>query len=133
MRFDDGDEGFVDVSAIRAAGIYLLLWKGEVVYVGQSRTVYQRVYQHIISRGKLRKVQTLNPKPKLKIGFAFDQVLVRACSISELDGLERKLIAKYKPKHNIQHNPTPIVPLNELILTLIGPPKPVEAGIRRRV
>lgn len=133
MGFDDEDVGFVDVSVIRAAGIYLLLWKGNVVYVGQSRTVYQRVYQHIISRGKLRKIQTLNPKPKLKVGFAFDQVLVRACSISELDGLERELIAKYKPKHNVQHNPAPIAPLDELLLTLIAPPKPVEAGFRRRV
>lgn len=133
--FQMEEDGFIDVSVVRLAGIYLLLYKGVVVYVGQSRQVYTRVYQHLMARGKLRKtVYTKNPKPKLKVGFAFDQVLVRACTISELDDMEKELIRKYRPKHNIQHNAPPPIPLDQLMISLtLATRPPSDPTFNRRV
>jgi|SRR5579871_1718639 len=128
----DGEDGFCDVSAMMRSGIYVLVRKGEVVYVGQSRQLYVRVYQHAMARGKLKARPGV--KPKLKVGFAFDEVHIRFCALGELDALEKALIEKYKPKHNVAHNPQPPMALSDLIKTLTPIPaqRPAAIGFRRR-
>lgn len=92
-------EGFVDASVVLGAGVYALVRRGVVIYVGKSRSVYQRVYAH---RTTARRAARGNPIPTwLPIkGFVFDEVWVRPCHVDGLDALEREMINLYKPRFN---------------------------------
>ena len=78
-----GPFSFPDLSALSASGIYFLHHKGQVVYVGQARSLRQRIGQHI---GEGRK--------------AFDAVSVIACDVDRLDALERRYIRQLLPRYN---------------------------------
>jgi hypothetical protein len=39
----------IDVGSLSRPGVYVLLWRGEVVYVGQSNNVLVRIGQHAVS------------------------------------------------------------------------------------
>lgn len=64
--------------------VYLLLDKGEVVYVGMSRSHITRLYQH---RSRSEKI--------------FDSVAMIACSAEDVAKLERQLIAMLSPRYNV--------------------------------
>lgn len=92
-------EGWVDASAVLRAGVYALVKNGVVIYVGKSKTLYQRIYAHRhtarnASRGK--KIPDWLPTK----GFVFDQVFVRPCALEALDALEAEMIERYKPRYN---------------------------------
>ncbi len=91
------EDGFFDVSDILQSGIYALTWRGEVVYVGQAKRLFVRLYTHASSRYRLRKV-TMGKKT-IK-GSVFDGICVLPCSELELDRREREMIQKYRPKYN---------------------------------
>jgi hypothetical protein len=65
----------------RFSGVYVLIRKRKIVYVGRSIDVDSRIRAHM---------------SKIK----FDQALVKRCSIRQATKLEFKLIAKFIPPLN---------------------------------
>lgn len=100
------EEGFYDVSEIQECGVYMLLLKGLVVYVGQSRSMLARIYSHNAARAKRKPSTWQKVKP-----IPFDEIHVRPCPVDELDNLEQELIAKYNPRYNTHHRTTMRVPI----------------------
>ena len=111
-------EGFADVSAIRRSGVYILLSRGAVVYVGQSVKLYARIATHIVRRGKGKG------KPSRIPSIRFDQIWVCPCELEDLDIVEADLIERYKPEYNIKGKPK--LSLDELLQELypLAPPTP---------
>jgi excinuclease UvrABC nuclease subunit len=108
--------GFVDGTALIHCGVYILAWRGEVVYVGQSKKLSARINTHVYSRGKHRQ-QRLDGR--IVKGVVFDQVWFRACAAHELDDLELELIQRYKPRYNIKGKEPP-VPLSEFPIPVLS-------------
>lgn len=127
------EDGFVDVSAILRTGVYLVVHQGKVVYVGQARVMLGRLYKHRVAWGsKSKKRITALIPPK---GMLFDQVFVRPCLASEMDGLEQELIRKYKPKHNTRHNASVPPELTGLVARIVasrGGSVPTQPKVERR-
>jgi len=67
-----------------SAAVYFLFSKGEIVYIGASKQIYQRIYQH----KRAEKIQ-------------FDEVHFLPVLNSELRIVEGIMIERYKPKHNL--------------------------------
>lgn len=97
MRVD----GFEDVSLMLRPGVYLLLYRGAVVYVGKSKSMLGRIYAHknLWAEGRKKAAPAWLP---IK-GVLFDQILIRPCALEDLDALEQEMIARYKPRLNTQH------------------------------
>lgn len=85
-------EDFVDMSMLMrpVCGVYLLLLKGVVVYVGRSINVPARIAEHMTRMANTDR-------------FRFDQIMVRSCPRAELSTLEYKYISHHKPIHNRQN------------------------------
>lgn len=99
-------EGFVNVSAILAAGVYALVRDGVVVYVGQSKRMLTRVSAHKSNWGRKSVPAWLPPSCR---GILFDEVHVLPCRVEDLDVLEAAIIELYKPRYNIRvKSPTPV-------------------------
>jgi excinuclease UvrABC nuclease subunit len=125
-------EGFVDVSPLLKAGVYLLAAKGKVIYVGKSRAMIARIYTHrnlYISKRKGRQTpEWLSPVK----GIYFDEVLIRPCMLEALDALEREMIDRYKPRLNqmLKTQEKIVAPINlvigavSLTLNKASPPGP---------
>jgi len=96
--------GFQDASVVLRAGVYALVKAGEVIYVGQSRSVYQRVYAHRNVASRAAKGKTIPTWLPIK-GFVFDEVWVRACRVDELDKLEQQMIDRFRPRFNVGGKP----------------------------
>jgi hypothetical protein len=133
-------DGFVDISVILRCAVYALLKKGTVVYIGQSRTPYKRLNAHASFRGKSvpGKFVTQNfCYWSRRIGYQFDEVWVRPCVIDEVDAVEREMIRKYRPKHNVRHNegiPEELKAIvSEIISAMPRPPPRPALNIRRRI
>ena len=92
-------EGFTEVSDVLRAGVYALAKNGVVIYVGKSKSLYQRIYAH---RHTARRAAAGKPIPSwLPIkGFVFDQVFVLPCRLEDLDELEAQIVNRYKPRYN---------------------------------
>lgn len=73
-------KGFVPMLAIASPTVYVLSDGKDIVYVGQSKTPYQRIHQH-----KDKK---------------FDQVRFLACKLERMSYWEKVLIKRYKPRYN---------------------------------
>lgn len=89
-------DGFVNISEALKCGVYALVAKGEVVYVGQSKVMLTRIYSH---RNANRKSGNLPSWFPVK-GITFDEVHVQPCHPDRLNELENQLINRYKPKFN---------------------------------
>lgn len=88
----------IDLSCIVGAGVYLLLWKEEVVYVGKSEALWRRLYSHRQNwYRRMRGDPAATWAPK---GILFDGVLAIPCEKAKLDEVERRQIAIYNPKFN---------------------------------
>ena len=95
-------EGFQEVDrAAQPVGVYCLLLCGEVVYVGQSVSVYRRLAQHHGSAKRKKNYLNMPLGDLRTIHIEFDAVMVKWCSKDRLDLLEEELIRRYRPKHNI--------------------------------
>jgi hypothetical protein len=81
-------------------GVYLLLWKGEVLYVGKSLNIFHRIGQHV--NGMRRHKKGLRPsKGKEEVPLIeFDEIKVKWVSIERLNAEEMKLIQRYLPEYN---------------------------------
>lgn len=123
------EQGFFEISGAIASGVYALCWHGEVMYIGQSRTLMVRLAGYVSSRNKHRRVKL---GAKWIRGIVFNEVWIRPCPLSDLDELEEAMIRLYMPKYN-ERMKTPLA-LNDLIAVLVpSAPKPPSEPIRRRV
>ena len=91
--------GFTNVSDILRSGVYALLLKGTVVYVGKSKNLYSRIYTHRSLYNKKRRGAALPEWMPVK-AMKFDEVHIRPCHVDLLDKLEYEMINLYKPKYN---------------------------------
>ena len=85
-------QGF-DVSVlIKHKGLYVYVWErdGQILYVGQSRTLVSRLSTH----GVIDRAESLQPSDKID--------LYQCDSIEEMMDLEEDLILKFRPKYNKQ-------------------------------
>ena len=128
-------ESFTDVSAILGPGVYALVKRGVVIYVGKSRSVWQRLYAHRSTANRAARGKPIPTWLPLK-GFVFDEVWVRPCAFADLDRLEEEMINRYKPRFNESLKaagkviaPTQIR-IGAIQLTLNANPAPME-GLRR--
>src|ERR1700722_2637246 len=98
-------EGFEQLNwAASPVGVYCLLRKGKVVYVGQSESVYRRLAEHHFARiRKKRKgfMETISPNDIRARKIEFDQAMVKWCSVMQLDSIEQELIRQFRPEHNV--------------------------------
>lgn len=97
MNFD----GFNDVTPVLKTGVYILVAKGQVIYVGKSKKMISRVNNHRSVWAEKRKGKASWLYDQLGIpGILFDEVHVRPCPAEDLDRLEREMIDRYRPKYN---------------------------------
>jgi hypothetical protein len=86
--------------------VYALCWKGEVVYVGQSKGIHTRIASHWNSYQRWRNGKPL--KPDLFV-IEFDNVWLKYCHETQANNLEWAMIQKYHPKYNVMlKRPDPI-------------------------
>lgn len=84
--------GYQDVSAVLAQGVYVLLLRGQAVFVGKAKgPALLKLYGHRTSEGM--------PAWFPAKGFVFDQILVRTCSVEDLDRAYAEAVAEFKPTH----------------------------------
>lgn len=81
--------------AVGLCGIYFLLNRGEIVYVGQTTNILRRLIRHNQERTKV-----------------YDAVSFLACRPDELDDLELVYVEALVPRHNFtlssRRTPSPI-------------------------
>lgn len=140
-------DGFADFSALLRCAVYALTKRGVVVYVGQSRTPFKRLNTHASFRGKPLPFRGLSHRytsrgaayESRNLGFHFDGIWIRACTVDEVDALEREMIRKYSPKHNRIYATGIPNDLKTLVAEIIQsgavpqPPSRPTLNIRRRV
>jgi len=80
--------------------VYCLVYKGKVMYVGQSSQPLSRFYQHV----KTKKMMKTPFGPRVVKAIPFDDMWVKPCMAWEIDAEEIRLIHKYRPKFNVKHN-----------------------------
>ncbi len=100
--------------ALLHCGVYALVRRGEVVYVGKTKKLWVRLYNHCNERGKVL------PKRSGVKGLGFDDIWVWPCMLGQLDTLEVHLIQKYVPKHNVKDKPNPVIPIPDEIKALLA-------------
>jgi hypothetical protein len=98
------------VSAIIGPGIYFLYLKGELQWIGSSKNVIHRVYQHYAGNS------TTCDGGWTHLAVDFDDVYVLPCIEEGLDIMERSLIRRLQPKRNIKHQG----PVKETTTVMIG-------------
>lgn len=125
-------EDFLSFSISPAAcGVYLLLYRGKVVYVGKSTNLFARIGQHYNNMLRVRKGLRPHYGPGVtsnKVTVRFDQVKFKPCAKEDLDKEEIRLIQEFLPSHNVMHN-RPIAPVKlslSNLRTFIRKPKSEE-------
>ena len=85
-------------------GVYVLMGKGEVLYVGKSLNIFHRIGQHVTAMR--RHMKGIRPyKEKTETPFiAFDQIMVKWVPIARIDAEELKLIQRFLPEYNEKMN-----------------------------
>jgi len=102
----------IDISKLLHCGVYALLKKGVVVYVGKSKQPMVRLSTHFRNRGK-ELARTWNPDAGPAVngrGIGFDGAWFVPCMLGQLDIIEGYLIRKYLPKYNIKGKPAMPIP-----------------------
>lgn len=92
------------------SGVYMLLWRGQVVYVGQSIQMWARVNSHWNNLVRVRKgKRPYGNNLTAALQIEFDEVKLVYCPKQNLDAMEQSLIQKYLPKHNtnLKREPAP--------------------------
>jgi len=103
---------FLDVSEVLASGVYALLSRGTVVYIGKSKCMLARVYAHRNRYANRRRGKDVPWWLEASIpAIAFDQIMVLPCSLDRLDRLEKEMIERYRPKYNERLKPSGAPPV----------------------
>jgi len=121
------DYSFIDVSKLLHCGVYCLLQKGVVVYVGKSKQPLTRLDGHMRNRGhempnghRYGSGGSGGPTYNGR-GIKFDGIRFYPCMLGQLDVIEMQLIKKYLPKYNTKGMPPqPIPPELKNLLALAG-------------
>lgn len=92
-------EGFTEVSLALRSGVYVLVHKGVVIYIGKSKSMLGRIYAHRSLWGRKARGQEGPHWLPIK-GILFDQIFVCPCPTDRLDEFEAEMIDLYKPKFN---------------------------------
>lgn len=101
-------------SIYKGAGIYGLVYDNNVIYIGQSANIHQRLTAHN-APGKVEHIESLIKKEQGKcnrekslamyrfirdnrddIGF----IILKKCNIEDLNMYEKKYITMFKPTYN---------------------------------
>lgn len=125
---------FIDASPMLQGGVYILLHRQEIIYIGKAKSFLARIYTHRSTWSRLRKGDKLANWLPTK-GIMFDQFLLRPCRPEIADTLERELIAKHNPKHNTQLRTKSTSPLPPLCINgvHIGAMRPKAPEFERRI
>lgn len=125
-------EGFLDASAMMQGGVYVLVHRREVVYIGKAKNFLARIYTHRSVWGRQRKGDKIASWLPVK-GVIFDQIYLRPCRPEVAEALERELIGEHNPKHNTQLRTKPHSPLPPMVINgvPIGGPKQTPEFERR--
>lgn len=103
---------FMDITKLLHCGVYALLRRGEVIYVGKSTKPLIRLYSHLRNRGKLMG-RSINPEAGPIVngrGIMFDGIWFLPCMLGQLATLEDYFIRKHLPKHNVRGKPLISIP-----------------------
>lgn len=111
MRFP----GFIDCDSLLRSGIYLLTLRGQVIYVGQTKCLLERLWRHWHNRNKVIRRQPGWSKVK---GVPFDGLQIMPVPVENLDRMEREMIAKFRPRYNDRLVPKVEIPVG--ILAQLG-------------
>ena len=93
-------EGFENCSTLLRSGVYVLVRRGVVIYVGKSKTLYSRIYTHKHFANRGAKGKAIPSWLPVK-GMQFDEVHIRYVHVDDLDRVEAETINKYKPHYNM--------------------------------
>ncbi len=110
------EHGFMNVSKLLHCGVYALLCRGEVVYVGKSTKPLVRIYSHVRNRGRKMTKGPAYGAPSTKgpavngKGIGFDGIWFLPCMLGQLDTLENYFIRKYLPRYNVKGKPSLAIP-----------------------
>ena len=110
--------GVLSFKALMHCGVYALVRKGEIVYVGKTKKLWIRLYAHCNGRAKLPPMPVGYTTQKK--GIQFDDIWVWPCMWGQLDSLEVCLIQKYDPKYNVKDKLRPIMPIPNEIRQLLS-------------
>lgn len=88
-------DGWTDVSEVLRRGIYMLLHRGKVVYIGKARLPLAFIASHRELANRKQETAWVPAR-----GITFDQVLVKEFSANRIDIELADLLAIYNPKHN---------------------------------
>lgn len=130
-------EDFQDVSTLLRSGIYALVKRGVVIYVGKSKSLYSRIYTHKHFANRGAKGKAIPSWLPVK-GMQFDQVFIRYCHVDDLDRLEAEMVNKYKPhyntnlKNNLKVRAPITLDIGGVVLGLNDSPPRPQIGILRR-
>lgn len=89
-------EGFMEISEALKCGVYVLVSRGAVVYVGKSKCMLVRIYSHRNAKSKRGTLPSWFPVK----GIAFDEIHICPCHPDLIDKLEYDMINRYKPRFN---------------------------------
>lgn len=104
----------VDVPSLMGPGIYALLRGDVVIYIGKAKVLIQRLYAHWNTADRVRRGKLVSDKNNVKT-LVFTGIKVFPCHASDLDKIERQLIARYRPKYNHR-----LVPKGKMTLEQCG-------------
>jgi hypothetical protein len=110
-------EGFVELPrADTPFGVLCLLWKGEVVYVGKSKSVYDRLALITVRQKDTRVLPTYvgSSRATMAPPIRYDQAFVRFCAVEDLVRLEVKYQEKYRPRLNAAIPAAPKISMADL-------------------
>ncbi len=94
----EGFEGFGHPHP--GTGVYVLILKGTVLYVGKSLNIFHRIGQHVTAmRRHAKGKRPYKGKDELPF-IPFDKIMVKWVPIHQIDAEEMKLIQRFLPEHN---------------------------------
>jgi len=98
----------MNITKLMHCGVYALVRKGVVVYVGKSKQPLMRIFRHVSNRGKPLGQKMFggytSPAQDGK-GIVFDTIWFLPCMLGQMGTLEVRFIKMFMPKHNVMHNP----------------------------
>lgn len=96
-------EGMTTDEGMLGPGVYCLLFSGEVVYVGKAKMVLTRINTHRQNLMASRKRGV--PLKGSQRPIPFSTFWYRSCKVEDMDRLELELIAKFRPRFNVNLKP----------------------------
>jgi len=97
---------FINMGELLESGVYMLVYKGSVVYVGKAKKFLTRLAFHLDQKTKPGAKRAFNTDlgKRYVSHIPFDDVWIRPLPIGEMDAVEVAMIKKYEPRYNVRHN-----------------------------